>query len=257
MSPRTSSKKPGFENGKGASMKYGIALTLALATLAGCSTSTQDRVETGRDSQEILSSFQRQIHQQQLLADGTRGKEDVEQLLLAASRVAQQRLLPDRQLLMARAQRELAELPEPDLRSPGSRWAGEKTIYESTISQLVSGLMEEWELDEDEKPSRDAILYAMSFWSPRAAALAVRNHVLQEVLSLDAYGQRSMMQSFAPPVFWAVERDPKRPVIAVDMGPEVCIVHLERTSQGAYVDTRTEIMRQTWQTSDSGKPSGK
>lgn len=230
-------------------MKHGIAVMLALVGLAGCGTPTQGIVETGRVPEEVLATFRREVHRQLSTSDGSVREDDLEKLLLKASRIAQQRLLPERRLLMAKAQRELADLPDPDKRSPESQWVEAKTIEGSTISDSVRDFMEEWELEEAERPGRDAFLYAMSFWSPSAAALRVRDYVLLEFLSVDDYGQRSMMRALASPVFWAVDRDPKRPVIAVDMGPEVCIVHLERTSQGAYVDIRTQIFRQSWRDS--------
>jgi hypothetical protein len=185
---------------------------------------------------EVLATFSQRVHGEVV----PRTEEmNPAQVYGEISKIAAEVLVPHKDALHAKAKAELAAMPK----ATADYMANWTSVGGANGGRLEKGIREAITYGVAAKTvdgaDPNALLLAR-FWSPRYAAMAVRQMMLAQHYSPDGMGKRAMTDAIAPPPVYAISNDPSKPILAIETGHEVCIVHLEYTEHGYYADTRLD-----------------
>jgi hypothetical protein len=213
----------------------GLLVVFAFACLAHSDEKPRPQTQTADD---LLREFARRV-QTELLPRENLSPTDAQS---AAGLIASEVLIPKKDLLFEKVKAELAELPKlsVDLRSG---WEVIAVVENGGINREILYQLRQDSASQPTTRATSEGLLLLALWSPRSAALQMRTRILVTRVGPREIGRRTMIDALARVAVYAVDTDIKRPVLAIESGPELVVVHLTRTDGGYYVDEKVEWLK--------------
>jgi hypothetical protein len=212
-------------------MTAGFVLLMAVLCLAQTSKPTEQTLT----ADDVLRAYARRVHAD-VLPRVKELKDD--EILQLVTTIVEQVLGPHKDLLFERSKTELAELPKltADFNSGWETVANiDSSVIEAERSRPTSHLTTE--------PVKNNALMLLSLWNAKAAAYTTRTHAIIRLCGAREYGQRAIIEALARPFLYAVDPDPRHPIIAIETGPEIFVISLKHTDEGYYVDDKVQWLR--------------
>lgn len=185
---------------------------------------------------EVLATFSRRVHAEVIPQTE---EMNAAQIYGQISKIAAAVLVPHRQALHAEAKAQLEALPKATADYKGA-WTSVGGAKGGRLAQGMRDAMTFGVAGKMVDGAEPNALMLARFWSPRSAAMAVRQVMRSRYYSAEKLGQRVMADAIAPPPVYAICSDPGKPILAIETGHEVCIVHLEYTEHGYYADMKLD-----------------
>lgn len=232
-------------------MKRFVILCLLSAFAVICMAQSSEKARP-RTADDVLKAYAQRVHAELLPRVNDITTEEIQHV---ASEIASQVLIPNKELLVAKAKSNLAALPKSEL-DLASGW---ETILDAGGGMLAKQ-MAKFPRATSQPATRPVDMDAlclMALWNPQGAAGMVRGPVMMEHLGTNGYFKRTMIEYFARPIVSAISSDPQHPVIAFETGPELFVVSLKLTDAGYYLDENVKWLKRKDAASQPSSAGGK
>ncbi len=223
---------------------------LLLAMMAGCEKSSQtcdhdsEAIERVEKLKAVYEEYHRAVHAQVLpkIDAGI----DHDRVLFEIILIANEKLVPHKDLLMAQAEANLADLPVFTLDDP-DQWEemvapeSDAAFFADEVDLLLDEIIEAVRSEDGgETLSKADIMIGMGFTDPVRAAGYVRGMMMAQMIGREISTAYIPVLSQAPFIPGVADADPANPVIAFEAGPHLILVELARAEEGYYEPVKFE-----------------
>ncbi|HDZ21503.1 hypothetical protein LCGC14_0124450 [marine sediment metagenome] len=216
-----------------------LLAVLAAVALVGCRDTKDDSREQVR---KVLREYSQAVHEEVVPHMHDLGEQEIVSI---AKRIARDKLVPHKALLIADAQRRLAEFPHLVDLGDRSDWENVIEPIEFTDGDLVRRWLSQMTGASDEGggdlSEEDVLVFG--FYDPFRVAGMAQGWYLSSAQPLGDLAKRSYLAALAPPAGGVADRNPENPVIVSLRGPEITVVKLRREQAGYYRPVRIEWLR--------------
>ena len=215
--------------------------------LIGCSgTPAETGSKADQEARELLASYSNALYEKAFSQGNGKFETDYEKNMSTAISLGIEMLLPQKALLMKKAEHDLSQmLPMENIYTKGNGWEPIQAALEPDVSTFDKLIEKEVLKGSSEKYKPEDVKFLL-FWRPTRTATLIRQMMLSRFLGPREFGARAMLGAFAGShSLYALDASPEKPTIAIQTGPEVFIIGMERTTSGYYMPTSTEWLRKT------------
>jgi hypothetical protein len=223
-----------------------LAILLSLVCVS-CAPQASRPATASLSADDVLRSYAQRVHAELHPHARDLNTEQMSQLVAA---IAAEALVPHKDLLFAKAQAELAELPQfdADLTSGWETVADVqgRVIHNQMVAEIDALATRPDDLHSStamQTVNKDAIFLLLGYWDAKQTASHLRRNLVARHAGPEEFARLAMIGSLAPPLFHAVNADPQAPVIAIQTGPDVVVVSLRHCDKGYYIPEQVRWLR--------------